>query len=67
MLPSPRWLLGDLARSAPVLRSGLLFGWWWPDPVGALLMLPMILWQGWETLAEDENTVKRSPLKSEWA
>jgi len=29
-----------------------LFGWWWADPVGALLMLPVILWQGWETLAE---------------
>jgi cation diffusion facilitator family transporter len=27
-------------------------GWWWADPVGALAMLPTILWQGWETLAE---------------
>ena len=27
-------------------------GWWWADPVGALAMLPVILWQGWETLAE---------------
>ena len=27
-------------------------GWWWADPVGALAMLPIILWQGWETLAE---------------
>jgi cation diffusion facilitator family transporter len=26
------------------------FGWWWADPVGALAMLPVILWQGWETL-----------------
>jgi divalent metal cation (Fe/Co/Zn/Cd) transporter len=25
------------------------FGWWWADPVGALAMLPVILWQGWET------------------
>jgi cation diffusion facilitator family transporter len=35
-----------------------LFGWWWADPVGALAMLPVILWQGWETLGEareDEN------------
>ena len=23
------------------------FGWWWADPVGALAMLPVILWQGW--------------------
>jgi cation diffusion facilitator family transporter len=29
-----------------------LFGWWWADPVGALAMLPVIVWQGWETLAE---------------
>jgi divalent metal cation (Fe/Co/Zn/Cd) transporter len=28
------------------------FGWWWADPVGALAMLPVVLWQGWETLAE---------------
>jgi divalent metal cation (Fe/Co/Zn/Cd) transporter len=26
------------------------FGWWWADPLGALAMLPVILWQGWETL-----------------
>jgi cation diffusion facilitator family transporter len=29
-----------------------LFGWWWADPVGALAMLPVILWQCWETLGE---------------
>src|SRR4029453_4502607 len=29
-----------------------MFGWWWADPLGALAMLPVILWQGWETLAE---------------
>jgi divalent metal cation (Fe/Co/Zn/Cd) transporter len=29
-----------------------LFGWWWADPVGALAMLPVIVWQGWETLSE---------------
>jgi cation diffusion facilitator family transporter len=29
-----------------------LFGWRWADPVGALAMLPVILWQGWETLGE---------------
>ena len=29
-----------------------LFGWWWADSVGALAMLPVILWQGWETLGE---------------
>ena len=29
-----------------------LFGWWWADPVGALAMLPVIVWQGWGTLSE---------------
>lgn len=29
-----------------------LFGWWWADPVGALAMLPVILWQGWETFED---------------
>jgi cation diffusion facilitator family transporter len=29
-----------------------LLGWWWADPIGALAMLPVIVWQGWETLSE---------------
>jgi len=29
-----------------------LFGWWWADPAGALAMVPVIVWQGWETLGE---------------
>jgi cation diffusion facilitator family transporter len=28
------------------------FGWWWADPVGAVAMLPVILWQCLETLGE---------------
>jgi cation diffusion facilitator family transporter len=27
-------------------------GWWWADPAAALAMLPVVAWQGWETLAE---------------
>lgn len=34
------------------------FGWWWADPVGALAMLPVILWQGWETLEEAREGVE---------
>jgi divalent metal cation (Fe/Co/Zn/Cd) transporter len=34
-----------------------VLGWWWADPVGALAMLPVILWQGWETLAEAREPV----------
>jgi hypothetical protein len=36
-----------------------LVGWWWADPVGALAMLPIILWQGWETLAEARERADR--------
>jgi cation diffusion facilitator family transporter len=41
----------SLALLAGVGLSAL-FGWWWADPIGALAMLPVILWQGWETLGE---------------
>jgi divalent metal cation (Fe/Co/Zn/Cd) transporter len=37
-----------------------LFGWWWADAVGALAMLPVILWQGWETLAEAREPAEAS-------
>jgi cation diffusion facilitator family transporter len=30
----------------------LAFGWWWADPAAALGMLPVVVWQGWETLQE---------------
>jgi cation diffusion facilitator family transporter len=33
----------------------LAFGWWWADPVGALAMLPVILWQGWKALEDAGN------------
>jgi hypothetical protein len=28
------------------------FGWAWADPVVAIAMLPVIVWQGWETFEE---------------
>jgi divalent metal cation (Fe/Co/Zn/Cd) transporter len=34
------------------------FGWWWADPLGALAMLPVIFWQGWETLEEAREGVR---------
>ena len=37
-----------------------LFGWWWADAVGALAMLPVVLWQGWETLADAREPVEAS-------
>jgi divalent metal cation (Fe/Co/Zn/Cd) transporter len=29
-----------------------VLGWWGADPVGALAMLPVLIWQGREALAE---------------
>jgi divalent metal cation (Fe/Co/Zn/Cd) transporter len=47
------WVCSYLSLSL-LLGTGAyaLFGWWWADPIGALAMLPVILWQGWETLTE---------------
>ena len=47
------WVCSYLSL-ALLLGIGLnaAFGWWWADPAGALAMLPVILWQGWETLGE---------------
>jgi divalent metal cation (Fe/Co/Zn/Cd) transporter len=33
--------LGGVALNA-------VFGWWWADPVAALLMVPIIAAEGWE-------------------
>ena len=32
------------------LALNALLGWWWADPVSALLMVPLIVWEGRETL-----------------
>jgi divalent metal cation (Fe/Co/Zn/Cd) transporter len=37
-----------------------LLGWWWADPVGAVAMLPIIIWQGWETFAEAREHADQS-------
>ncbi len=41
-----------IIRKTRATLGGGRVGWWWADPVGALAMLPVILWQGWETLGE---------------
>lgn len=52
------WVCSYLSL-ALLLGVGLneAFGWAWADPVGALLMLPVILWQGWETLEDARGGV----------
>lgn len=47
------WVCAYLSL-ALLLGVGLYaaFGWWWADAAGALAMLPVVLWQGWETYEE---------------
>ena len=56
-------LLADAAESAfCAYLSGVVlvgvalnaaFGWWWADPVAALLVIPLVLKEGMEALEED--------------
>jgi cation diffusion facilitator family transporter len=47
------WVCAYLSLALLVgLGLNLAFGWWWTDPIAALAMLPVIAWQGWETLEE---------------
>ena len=41
-------LLAGLALNSAV-------GWWWADAAGALAMLPVILWQAWETFEDSQE------------
>ncbi|MDW7679977.1 MAG: cation transporter, partial [bacterium] len=47
------WVCAFLSL-ALLLGVGLnyVYGWWWADSVAAMAMLPVIIWQGWETLEE---------------
>lgn len=33
-----------------------ILGWWWADPVAALVMVPFLVHEGWEALEEVRNT-----------
>ena len=47
------WVCSYLSLSLSLdVGAYAVVGWWWADPVGALAMLPVVLWQGWETLSE---------------
>jgi divalent metal cation (Fe/Co/Zn/Cd) transporter len=53
------WVCSYLSLSLLIgVGAYALLGWWWADSIGALAMLPVIVWQGWETFAEARNTSK---------
>jgi divalent metal cation (Fe/Co/Zn/Cd) transporter len=45
-------LMCDLQDLTLLFGLGLntLFGWWWADPVAALLLIPFLLKEGWESI-----------------
>lgn len=45
-------LLCDLQDLTLLFGLGLniLFGWWWADPLAALLLIPFMLKEGWESI-----------------
>ena len=45
-------LICDLQDLTLLFGLGLnaLFGWWWMDPVAALLLIPFLLKEGWESI-----------------
>lgn len=47
------WVCAYLSLSL-LLGVGLnaAFGWWWSDAVGGIVMLPVVVWQGWKTFGE---------------
>lgn len=32
------------------LSLNAAFGWWWADPVAALVMVPFVAWEGWQAV-----------------
>jgi divalent metal cation (Fe/Co/Zn/Cd) transporter len=47
------WVCAYLSAALLVgLALNAAFGWWWADAVAGLGMLPVMLWQGWETLED---------------
>jgi divalent metal cation (Fe/Co/Zn/Cd) transporter len=52
------WVCSYLSLSLLIgVGAYALLGWWWADSIGALAMLPVIVWQGWETFAEAREHV----------
>ncbi|UCH37492.1 MAG: cation transporter [Candidatus Bathyarchaeota archaeon] len=50
-------LICDLQDIIVLVGVGLnaLFGWWWADPVAALLLIPLLLREGWEAFHPEND------------
>jgi cation diffusion facilitator family transporter len=60
------WVCAYLSAA---LLAGLglhsLLGWWWADPVGALLMVPFVVWQGIRAMGEARENEDTPPGKGD--
>lgn len=41
------------------LGANALFGWWWADPIAALVLIPFLVKEGREAFSEDEDDEQR--------
>ncbi len=50
-------LMCDLQDLTVLLGLGLnaLLGWWWADPVAALVLIPFLLKEGWEAIFPEHD------------
>jgi divalent metal cation (Fe/Co/Zn/Cd) transporter len=50
-------LMCDLQDVTVLVGIGLnaMYGWWWADPVSALVLIPFLLREGWEAFHPDED------------
>ena len=56
------WVCAYLSLALLVgIGLNIAAGWWWADPVAALGMLPVIVWQGWETLEDAREEHSEDP------
>ena len=46
------WKVVEAVATGRLAGSIALIGWWWADPIAALLMVPMIAQEGWEAVQE---------------
>ena len=59
------WVCSYLSLALLIgVGSYAVSGWRWVDSVGEPVMLPVIVWQGWETLTEAANTTLKSTDRS---
>jgi divalent metal cation (Fe/Co/Zn/Cd) transporter len=43
------------------LAANAMFGWWWADPVAALLMVPIIAREGWDAIRGKSSCACQAP------